>query len=101
MSISETLSFWASFFCLFSGVVFLVAYTMLARWYESPIGRMIATYAAAVTGLAGLTVMFYLAGEDLVMTRYVRSGLVITIGVVLCYQTAVLVRAQTRRKKEG
>lgn len=101
MSVSETVSFWSSLFCAVAGLVFLAAYTVLARWYRSPIGRMLATYAASVTGLAGLTVLFYLIGQDLITVRYVRSGLVITIGVVLCYQTAVLIRAQTRWKKEA
>jgi drug/metabolite transporter (DMT)-like permease len=101
MAISELLSFWASLFCVLAGVVFLAAYTLLARWYASPMGRMVATYAAAVTGLAAVTVVFYLIGQELTPIRYVRSGLITAIGVVLCYQTVVLVRAQTRGKKEA
>jgi drug/metabolite transporter (DMT)-like permease len=101
MAVSELLSFWTSLFCTLAGVVFLAAYSVLARWYASPMGRMIAAYAAAVTGLAGLTVIYYVIDQEITPVRYARSGLIITIGIVLCYQTVVLVRAQTRRKKEA
>ena len=98
---SETLSLWSSLFCFVSGAVFVTSYAVLARWYRSAMGRMLITQSAAITVLAGMTVLYYALGQDPTPIRYARSALIVTTGFALCYQTWALIRVQVKRKKES
>lgn len=102
MSISEWVNYGASIFTTISGLAFMSAYHMTARWYTSPIGRMMMAYAASVTGLAMISTVFYAFHVNVEWIRVVRGALLFMVGTVMWYQTIIVVRVQAKslRKNE-
>lgn len=98
MSIEEKINLAASAYAALSGIVFMIAYSTLARWYRSSVGRMIMSLVAGVTGLGLITVIVYFT-HDVEMLRLARAILVTMIGTSVWWQALTVVRVQRRNRK--
>jgi len=96
----EDLNFYGSLFCLAGCLLFIVAYTVTPfvtgrqRWWASHIGRMLVTTATAIAGLMLIVVLLYLFDLDLEWVRAVRGVFAALVGVMMMYQTGLVVRLQ-------
>lgn len=89
---------WASLATALCGLLFIVAYATLARWWKSIEGRMMMAFAVAVTSLSGYTFAVVKVVPDSEELRVARTVIVLSMGLLMLAQTAYLVRAQTRRR---
>lgn len=96
MSVSEWTNYAASIFTTLGGIFFMVSYTITARWWETTIGRMLMVCAGSVTGLALISVIFYLLKIDVTWIRFIRAGLIFLTGTVMIYQGSLVIRVQLR-----
>ena len=94
----QTLNGWVSGVAAVCGVVFICAYSLLARWWRSGEGLTVMLFAASVTFLSAYTAVAVLVVPDNVFIRYVRVLAVAVIGLLMINFTALLVRAQVRNR---
>ncbi len=92
---------WVSLATALCGLLFIIAYASLARWWKSIEGRMMMAFAFAVTSLSGYTFMVVKVVPDSELLRLVRIVIVVSMGLLMLAQTALLIKAQTRRRKEA
>lgn len=88
-----------SFTCL-AGLAMMTAYTLTARWWRSHTGRMLVTYAVAETGMSAIFAAAVVLKLDPVWFRYTWVGLQITVGMVLWYQTGMIIRLHRRKEEQ-
>ena len=101
MTVSEWINYGASIFTTVCGLGFMITYTVMARWYANPVGRMMMVYAGSVTGLALISVVFYTLDIDVEWIRVVRGGLIFLVGTVMCYQAATVLRVQLKNRSKA
>lgn len=79
-----------------SGAVFAATYLVVARWWESPVGRHIMALTAAVALFGAYTVLiwFWPHGTPATVLRSCRIAIGLTMTVLLIRQTRLLVRTQ-------
>jgi uncharacterized membrane protein len=91
-----------SFTCL-AALVMLTVYSLTTNWWRTHLGRMMATYAVAETGMAAI----FVAGVSFHINphwfRWAWIGLQVTVGIVLWYQTITIIRLNrsVRKAQEG
>lgn len=98
MNTLEVINYWASVYAAVSCVAFVIAYTTLARWWKTAVGRLIMMLIGGLAGLSILSLVFY-AYKDLDLVRGIRSVLVTVVGTSIWWQTYVLIRVQRRNDK--
>ncbi|MFH8805465.1 hypothetical protein ACH4F6_38990 [Streptomyces sp. NPDC017936] len=76
--------------------VFVVTYHLRATWWRSEMGRNVMALAVAVGALFAYTVLVSLWPDGCLamVLRWVRTGIALTIAVVMAQRTRVLVRIQ-------
>lgn len=98
MNTYEMINYLASAYASIACIVFVVAYSTLAPWWKTPVGRLIMMLVGALAGLAVLTLAFYTHHDDNIV-RLIRAGLVLVVGTALWFQAAVVIRVQLKNRK--
>lgn len=96
----DTLYLVSGCFTSLAGIAMMTVYSVTSAWWRSYTGRMLMTYAVAETGMSAIfasAVYFHISPH---WFRAVWVGLQATVGVVLWYQTAMILKLN-RQKKEG
>lgn len=102
----ETINFYGSLVALAGSLAFIGAYTIMpyitgrARWWSSRIGRLFVTKALAIAGLMVIAVVFYTTDIDAEWIRGVRGVFSGVIGVMMFYQTRLVIKIQNEREDE-
>lgn len=85
-----------------AGSVMLIVYSLSTKWWRSHTGRMLVSYAVAETGMSAIFAAAVALHINPVWFRVVWVGLQATVGLVLWYQTAMIVILnRTQEEKEG
>lgn len=87
-----------TFVCL-AGLVMMTTYTLTNPWWRNHTGRMLITYAAAETGMSAIFAVLVIFRIDPVWFRWIWVSLQASVGVVLCYQTAMILRIHRRARR--
>lgn len=90
---------WVSLGTFVTCVVFILAYTVLARWWTTYEGRVMTGKATAIGLLALYTFIVVEVAPESSFMRWARVGLVALIGVFMIFQTVRLVTIQLNRSK--
>lgn len=88
-------------FTTLAGTVMIIAYSLSAPWWRSHTGRMLVSYAIAETGMSAIFAAATTFHINPVWFRVVWVGLQATVGVVLWYQTAMIIKFNRQSTKEG
>lgn len=96
---SLTWNAWVSLATAIACFAFVIAYTLLARWWKSYEGKVMTGKAVAIGLLAAYTFMSVKVSPENEAMRWARVGLVAIIGLAMIAQTARLISNQT--KKDG
>lgn len=102
----ERLNLYGSLFCLAACLLFIGVYTAMPfvtgreRWWSSHIGRLLVTKAAALAGLMAIVVVAYLSDTDLEWVRSVRGVFAAVIGVMMVYQSRLVIRIQRQKEDQ-
>jgi hypothetical protein len=91
-----------SFTCL-AAIVMLTVYSFTTNWWRTHLGRMMATYAVAETGMSAIFVAGVSFHINPYWFRWVWISLQVTVGLVLWYQTFTIFRLNrsVRKAQEG
>lgn len=95
----QVINAWVSFSTALSGLVFMTAYSLLAKWYKSAEGRLLMGFAFLVTFLTGYAWLVTLYASDSTLARWVRLLGVGLFGALMLVQTLMMWRAQTDRQE--
>lgn len=93
-------SAWVSLGVTVCGLIFMLTYALLARWWRSNEGRLLMSFAAVITFLTGYAWVVIKIIPDSTVARWVRivgSGV---IGLLFLAQTALLIKAQAQRREK-
>lgn len=102
----ETINFYGSLLALAGCLAFVGVYTVMPyltgrkRWWYSRIGRMFVTKALALAGLMAIVILFYVTNIDAEWIRGVRGVFSGVIGVMMFYQTRLVIKIQNEREDE-
>lgn len=88
----------ASAFTSVAGIVLVATYSSLAPWWRSTVGRMMMGYAVSLTILSFLVLLTVGFGVDTDSLRILRGTLLMTVGLAMVVQTALIIREQTSRR---
>jgi hypothetical protein len=86
-------------FVALAGIAMMVTYTLTNPWWNNHTGRMLMTYAVAETGMAAIFALAIMGHLNPIGFRWVWVTLQATVGVVLCYQTAMILRIHRRARR--
>lgn len=92
---------WVSLGTALAALMFIVVYSVLAKWYTSAEGRLLMSFAALVTFLTGHAGITGLVAPNSIVAREIRVAGLAVFGGLMLVQTALLWRAQMRRRKGG
>ena len=85
-----------------AGSVMLIVYSLSTSWWRSHTGRMLVSYAVAETGMSAIFAAAVALHINPLWFRVVWVGLQVTVGLVLWYQTAmIVVLNRAEKEKEG
>lgn len=76
----------------------MIVYSVTAPWWKSHTGRMLVTYAVAETGMSAIFAAAIVFQINPFWFRAVWVGLQITVGIVLWYQTTMIVILHRRKE---
>lgn len=102
----EQINFYSSLFCLLACLLFIGVYTAMPiltgreRWWSSHIGRLLVTKATALAGLMLIVVVTYAFDINLEWVRSVRGIFAAVIGVMMVYQSRLVVRIQKQKEED-
>lgn len=89
----------AIYIAWFGALAFCIAYTVVARWWQSGYGRMLFSLGLVTFAISSLAVLSHLFGQDYSARPWIRFlvwGATSAVTLGLC---AALWRAQGRRRK--
>lgn len=92
-----------SAFTAICGLVFILSYSLLARWYRSIDGRMMMVLGTGITFTCVLTVSMTLHDftKSIDYLRFIQAGLIVTVGFTLLFYSIRVWRLQYKRRKRG
>lgn len=88
---------WVSFGTAICCLLFVVAYAVLARWWQTYEGRVMMGKAIAIGGLALYSFIVIKIAPESTSARWIRIALVGSLGVFMLFQTGRLISNQTKR----
>lgn len=96
-SASLTWNAWVSLATAIACFVFVIAYTLLARWWRSYEGKVMTGKAVAIGLLSLYTYLSVEVTPENEAMRWARVGLVAVIALAMVAQTARLITNQLRK----
>lgn len=91
------LLFGTSLFTAVSCLVFLITYTTRAAGFRSAIGRTLIAIKFGIFGVSMLLALNLAIGFDLLVVRWIFSGLMLQIGLAVLWQTHTIFKVNRRQ----
>lgn len=86
MTAGEAVNFWGSTVALGGSLAFVTVYSLLARWWRNPVGRLLVVKALAIAAFMAISVCVTLLRSDIELLRLVRGVLAALFGALMFYQ---------------
>lgn len=97
---SLTWSAWVSLGTAVACFVFVLAYTLLANWWESYEGKIMTAKATAIGLLTAYTFLAVKVAPENEVMRWARVVVVAVIGLAMLAQTARLISNQISKERQ-
>lgn len=98
MTAGEAVNVWGSVAALSGSLAFVTVYSLLARWWRNPVGRLLVVKALAIAAFMAISVCVTLLRADVELLRTVRGVLAALFGALMLYQAWLVGHTQTRRE---
>jgi hypothetical protein len=96
MTTGESVNLWGSVLAFVGCAAFVAVYSLLARWWRDPIGRLLVTKAVAIACFMAITICVTGFGADAEVTRVVRGILAALFGALMVYQACLVAHTQIK-----
>lgn len=96
MTAGETVNLWGSTAALAGCLAFVAVYTLLARWWRDPVGRLLVIKALAIAAFMAISICVTLLREDVEVLRVVRGILAALFGALMLYQAWLVGHTQIK-----
>lgn len=101
MTGGETVNLWGSVIALAGCLSFITVYSLLARWWRDPIGRLLVTKAVAIAAFMAISIAATAFGADVAVLRTVRGILAALFGMLMLYQAWLVGHSQIKGARHG
>jgi FtsH-binding integral membrane protein len=101
MTAGETVNLWGSAVALTGSLTFVAVYSLFARWWRDPIGRLLVYKALAISVFMALSVIAYTTDADLTVLRLVRGIIAAAFGLLMLYQAWFVGHTQITGARRG
>lgn len=101
MTGGAAVNLWGSVIALTGCVAFVTVYSLLARWWRDPIGRLLVTKAVAIAAFMAISITATAFGADVEVLRVVRGVLAALFGTLMLYQAGLVARTQIKGARRG
>ncbi|MER7488704.1 hypothetical protein ABTY20_22925 [Streptomyces sp. NPDC126497] len=92
----ETVNLWGSAIALAGCLAFVAVYTLLARWWRDPVGRLLVIKALAIAAFMAISICVTALRGDIEALRIVRGVLATLFGALMFYQAWLVGRTQIK-----
>lgn len=101
MTTGETVNLWGSVIALAGCLSFVAVYTLLARWWRDPVGRLLVIKALAIALFMAISICVTAFRADVEILRVVRGSLAALFGALMLYQAGLVARTQIKGARRG
>lgn len=101
MTLGETVNLWGSTTALVGCLSFVTVYTLLARWWRDPVGRLLVIKALAIAAFMAISISVTVINADVEVLRIVRGILAALFGVLMLYQAWLVGYTQIKGAHRG
>jgi hypothetical protein len=101
MTPGEMVNLWGSVIALVGCLSFVAVYSLLARWWRTPIGRLLVIKALAIAAFMAISISATLFEADVAVLRIVRGILAALFGALMFYQAGLVARTQIKGARRG
>ena len=101
MTSGEAMNLWGSVIALVGCLAFVAVYSLLARWWRDPVGRLLVIKARAIAGFMAISISVTVLGADVEVLRVVRGVLAALFGTLMLYQAGLVARTQIKGARRG
>jgi hypothetical protein len=84
-------------FIVLAGLIMIATYSLTNRWWQTHVGRMMVTYAAAEVLMSLLLTVTIVLHLHPIWFRGAWFVLQLIVGATFCYQTAAIVKLHRQR----
>jgi len=101
MTAGEAVNLWGSTVALVGSLTFVTAYTLVARWWRGPVGRLLVTKALAIAAFMVISILVTALSADPEALRILRGVLAGLFGALMLYQAGLVIRTQIKGARNG
>lgn len=101
MTGGEAVNLGGSVIALTGCLAFVAVYSLLARWWRDPIGRLLVTKAVAIALFMAISVAATAFSADVGILRFVRGSLAALFGALMLYQAWLVGHTQIKGARRG
>ncbi|WP_086559966.1 putative phage holin [Streptomyces africanus] len=101
MTSGETVNLWGSAIALVGCLSFVAVYSLLARWWRDPVGRLLVIKALAIAAFMAISICVTALGADVAVLRFVRGILAALFGALMIYQAWLVGHTQIKGARRG
>jgi uncharacterized membrane protein YeiH len=91
-----TVNVWGSAIALAGCAAFVAVYSLFARWWRDPVGRLLVFKALSMSAFMALSMSIYVLHADVPIVLVVRGILAAVFGVLMGYQAWLVGHEQIR-----
>jgi hypothetical protein len=102
MTAGEMVNLWGSLLALVGCLAFVAVYSLLARWWRYPVGRLLVIKALAIAAFMAISICVTVQDRaDVELLRFVRGVLAALFGTLMLYQAGLVARTQIKGARHG